>query len=108
MPGTPTLAQVRAYIGVSVQAVSDEDLERMRQTAIDAQVKRCRDTEDSAALPDPLAQALLRRVQRQVAAKAIPLGLTGPEQGEYGPTRIPFFDSEIEDHERDYRRVVVG
>jgi len=54
-----------------------------------------------------LAQALLRRVQREIAARNLPLGMVGLE-AEYGPANIPAYDSLTEMHEHPFRRVVLA
>ena len=108
MAAVPTLEQVRAYLQVDPDRLPDDQLQRMYDAALTEQAQLCRYTDDLADYPAPLAQAFLRRVQREVAAKAIPLGLVGPEGGDFGPMAVPFFDSLIEAHERGYRRLAVG
>src|SRR5262245_58933199 len=113
--GIPDLASVRDYLRVPATILSDEDLERMRITALTDQVARCRwpgmddpDQDPDATYPDALAQALLRRIQREAAAKNLPLGMVGLDGGEYGPARLPAWDALITEHEHAYRRQVVG
>lgn len=60
-----------------------------------------------ASYPVALAQALLRRVQREIAGRNLPLGMVGLES-EYGPQSIPAFDALVEHHEHAYRRVVLA
>ena len=110
----PDLTQVREYLRVPATVISDEDLERMRITALADQLARCKwpgsdspDTTDDD-YPDPLAQGLLRRIQRECAAKNLPLGMVGLDGGEYGPQSLPAYDALIAEHEHAYRRVVVG
>lgn len=112
MPAIPDLATVRAYVKVPATSLSDEDLERMRVAGLESQAARCVWTgpageNDPAAYPDALAQALLRRIQREIAARNLPLGVVGLE-AEYGPTRIPGFDALVEMHEAAFRRVVLA
>jgi hypothetical protein len=108
------LATVRAYVKVPATSLTDEELQRMLAACTADQVARC-------AVPDPLEdpggydlaeaaldQALLRRVQREIAARVLPLGMVGLDAAEYGPQRLPYFDSLIEEHERGYRMVVLG
>jgi hypothetical protein len=105
--GTPLdLATVRAYLRVPATALSDEDLGRMLAACQDDQAQRCVWPAD--AYPDALAQAVLRRVQREVAARNLPLGMVGLDAAEYGPTRLPFLDSLVEEHERAFRRQVLA
>lgn len=102
----PTLQQVRAYIGVPATAIPDEQLQLMLDACLADQAARCRPYLTDA-YPAELAQALYRRVQREVASKNLPLGMVGID-AEYGPARIPTYDALIEDHERPWRAQVVG
>jgi hypothetical protein len=105
-PETLDLATVRAYIRVPTTNLSDEDLGRMVDACSADQWARC--VWDPDAYPPPLAQGLLRRVQREVAARNLPLGMVGLDAAEYGPQRLPTLDALVEDHERAYRRVVLA
>lgn len=111
MAERPDLATVRAYLKVPATALSDEDLTRMMGAADDDQRARCAwpdmDTE-AEAYPDALAQAFLRRVQREVAARNLALGMVGLDAAEYGPRRLPELDALVEHHERAWRRVVLA
>lgn len=111
----PDLATVRSYIRVPATVLSDEELERMRMTALTDQLARCTwpglDTPIDPAdddYPDALAQALLRRIQRECAAKNLPLGMVGLDGGEFGPQNLPAFDALISEHEKAYRRQVLA
>lgn len=99
------LATVRGYIAVPATVLSDEDLQRMIDAADADQTARC-------TIPDPypaaLSQALLRRVQREVAARNLPLGMVGLDASEYGPERLPYYDALVEEHERAYRTPVLA
>jgi len=114
MGDIPDLAMVRAYLRVPATVLSDEDLERMRMAALTDQVARCTwpglDTPEAEddAYPDALAQALLRRIQREAAAKNLPLGMVGLDGAEYGPQSLPMFDALISEHEKAYRRQVMA
>lgn len=99
--------RVRDYVRVSAVAVPDEDLDRMYGAAIRVQSRICTDTDDPPTWPAPLVQAVLRRVQRSIASKALPLGVLDAA-AEYGPARIPLYDALIEDLEISFRRVVVA
>lgn len=112
MPGTPTVEEVRAYLRVPATALSDEDLARMYAGEVEVQGRRCRwetpaGEQPDDTRPDALAQALLRRTQREVAARNLPLGVLG-DAGEFGPQRIPFLDSVVEKLEGPWRVVVFG
>ena len=107
--GYPDVTEVRNYVRVPATQLSDEDLERMMTAAADDQSNRCKWAEaDPAVLPAGIEQAFLRRVQREIAARNLPLGMVGLDAAEYGPQSLPGFDSLISEHERPYRRAVVG
>ena len=112
MGDIPDLATVRAYIRVPATVLSDEDLERMRLAALTDQIARCtwpgQDDPASEDYPDALAQGLLRRIQREAAARNLPLGMVGLDGGEYGPQSLPAWDALIAEHEHAFRRVVVA
>lgn len=104
-PGYPDLPTVRAYVRVPATSLTDEDLTRMMTAAATSQadgrdIDRGRDP-DSGTVAEALAQAFLRRVQRQIAGKNLPLGMVGVEASEYGPTGIAV-DSLIIELERPY------
>lgn len=113
MGTVPDLETVRAYVRVPATTLSDDDLTRMMDTALEDQAARCLWTGDDGTenpaddYPTPLAQAYLRRVQREIAGRNLPLGMVGLE-AEYGPTSIPAFDALVEHHEHAYRRVVLA
>src|SRR4051812_35115786 len=101
------LVTVRTYLKVPATALSDEDLTRMLSAQRADQTARCADPDTPEGVA-ALDQALLRRVQREVAARNLPLGMVGLDAAEYGPQRLPYFDALVEEHERAYRLVVVG
>jgi hypothetical protein len=110
-PGYPDLATVRAYVRVPATSLSDEDLERMMSAAATTQADG-RDTDrgrdpDTQQVAGALEQAFLRRVQRQIAGKNLPLGMVGVEASEYGPTGIAL-DNLIIELERPYVRAVLA
>lgn len=99
------LGTVRGYLRVPATALSDADLQRMLDACAGDQAQRCVWTEP---YPDALSQALLRRIQREVAARNLPLGMVGLDAAEYGPQRLPFLDALVEEHERGYRKQVLA
>lgn len=105
--GLPTLEQLRIYVAIPASVLSDENLERIYAAELDVQIHRCRTPEDVALWPSPLAQAAIRRVQREIAAKGLALGFVDGG-GDYGPARIPQYDAMIENLERAYKVVVFG
>jgi hypothetical protein len=60
------------------------------------------DTGEEATYPEPLARSLLRRVQREIAAKSVPLGLVGGEASEWSPVGLQSWDAEISRLEASY------
>lgn len=101
----PTIAQVRAYTKVPTTALSDADLARIYYAALEDQTSRCQIPEP---FPDTLGQAFLRRIQREIAARNLPLGMLGADASEYTPVRVPAYDALVEDHERPFRLVVLA
>lgn len=101
----PTLSEVRAYVQVPATVLTDEDLGRMLNASDQDQASRCTVPDP---YPDALGQALLRRVQREVAARNLPLGMVGLDSAEFGPERLPYFDALVEEHERPYRTPVLA
>jgi hypothetical protein len=66
------------------------------------------DVEPEATYPEALARALLRRCQRNVAARAVPLGAFGVEGSEFGPVNLPAWDAEISRLESSYLIAVIA
>jgi hypothetical protein len=99
------LATVRAYLKVPATVLSDADLQRMLDACAEDQAARCNWGDP---YPASLEQGLLRRVQREVAARNLPLGMVGLDAAEYGPQRLPYLDALVEDHERAYRNQVLA
>jgi len=112
MGAIPDLATVRAYIRVPATVISDEDLQRMMDAALTDQIARCvwpgQDDPESTEYPEALAQGYLRRIQRECAARNLPLGMVGLDGGEYGPQTLPAYDALIAEHEHAFRRVVLA
>jgi len=61
-----------------------------------------------AMYPEALARALLRRCQRNVAARSVPLGAFGLEGSEFGPVTLPAWDAEISRLEASYLIPVIA
>lgn len=100
----PTLAEVRAWANVPATVLPDAILQQVLTAELMLQARLCT---LPLPYPDELAQALLRRVQRHIAARNLPLGLTA-EGYEYGPARLPRYDQEIERLEAPHRAVVLA
>jgi hypothetical protein len=113
--GVPTVEEVRAWVQVPASAISEADLSQILAAELAIQSRTCRlpedpdpDTGEEASYPDALSRACLRRCQREVAAKALPLGILGGEASEYGPLVLRAWDAEIYRLEASYRQVVVA
>jgi hypothetical protein len=59
-------------------------------------------------MPPPLARALIRRVQRQVAVRNIPLAWASDVAAEFGPLMVPAWDAEVSRLESSYRLHVIA
>ena len=90
---------------IPTTALSDVDLARMYHAAAADQAQRCTIPD---VYPDTLGQALLRRIQREIAARNLPLGVMGADAAEYAPTRVPTYDALVEHHEAGYRLVALA
>lgn len=104
----PTVAEVRAWCQIPSTSLSDAQLEQVMDGELSQQQLYCRwDGSPESYLP-ALAQALYRRVGRQVAGRGVPLGLVGDPASEAGAQRLATFDAEVERLEGPYRLVVFG
>jgi hypothetical protein len=95
-----TLAELKDFLGDVAPLYSDAVLQDVLDSEAASQAGRCR---TSTPLAAPLVQALLRRCQRALALKAMPLGMTdlGGESTAYIPSRDP----EIRRLEAPYRKM---
>lgn len=96
---------VRAWAGVTVQSVSDEQIQQIIDAEMDLQAASC---VWGDLYPAALAQAVLRRCSREIGARQLPLGVTADTSGEYAPMRLPSYDAEIERLEAPYRVIAVA
>ena len=106
----PTLAEVRGWLKLTTDQISDHDLEVVRSAEIVNQADECRipaELVDAGLLPAPLVASIYRRCARAVAARGIPLGYRAGDD-EYGPMRLPSYDAEITRLEGTRRRFVFG
>lgn len=99
---TPTLQNVKDYLGENAYAYSDVVLTSTLAAETAAQAAVCRVGE---AMPDDLAMALLRRVARNLAMRALPVGV---QSDEMGSTTIGSNDPEVRRLEKPYKKVFVG
>lgn len=103
----PGLVEVRDWIGVPATVLTDAQLTQVLDAESEKQAAYCLIPDDPAAFPSALAQALYRRVAREVAARSVPLGLLG-DGVEYAPSRLPLFDAQVENHEAPYRVTAIA
>lgn len=104
MDGIPDVAAARAWIGLTTAQVSDADLEQIldAEQAIQARICALPADEPGAVYPDPLARALLRRVQCHLAKKNLPLGMVGGDAMEWSPVSLQTWDAEVSRLESSY------
>lgn len=101
----PTVTDVEAYLGDTSFDATELGAALAAEKA--AQATRCRVPADADAWPADLAEALLRRVARNLAMRGIPLAvLQGDSEG--GPTVLPGSDPEVRRLEAPHRRLKVG
>lgn len=115
MLDVPDTDQVRAWIKVPATGISDDDLAQILDAELAIQARICSlpvdpdpETGAEASYPAALSRSCLRRCQREVAARSLPLGILGADSTEYGPVTLRAWDAEIVRLEASYRRVVVA
>ena len=108
MAGVPTVAEVRSWLQLASTSVTDDQLQVVIDGELAGQAALCRVPADPALYPDQLREALYRRVGRFTSGRQVPLGLSGDPASEYGATRVPMYDPEIERIEGPFRVVVFG
>jgi hypothetical protein len=101
--GMPTLADVRTYLGDT--SVSTGEIQNALDAEAAAQRARCSVPPVYSA---DLAEALKRRVARNLAARAVPVASFSSFEGGGTITRVPMLDAEIVRLEAPYRRRRVG
>jgi hypothetical protein len=109
----PTSSEVRSWVQVPATAIPDADLDQILAAELAIQARTCRLPVDpdpvtggEAEYPAALSRAVLRRCQREIAAKALPLGIS--DGGEFGPMLLRSWDAEISRLEASYRQVVIA
>lgn len=101
--GMVTVAQVLDYLG-ETSATTDEVTGALAAEQA-AQYAACR---VPAVYPADLAEALKRRVARNLAARSVPVAQFTSFDGGATSTRVPMTDPEVARLERPWRRLVVG
>lgn len=102
--GMPEVADVAAYLREGAASWTTADLQDALDAEAAAQRSRCT---LRAVYPDDMRQALLRRVARNLALRALPLAV---HQGdaEAGSMLLPGADPEVRRLEAPHRKRVVG
>lgn len=99
----PDLDDVKDYLGST--SWSDTEIQDALDAETAAQRARCRIPSE---YPDDLAQALKRRVARNLAARAVPVATFTSFDGGGTSARVPAVDAEVRRLEGPYRRRKVG
>ena len=103
-----TLDDVKAYlasVGVPAGRYSDDTLTQVISVETAAQAKKCHGV--GGSFPD-LNEALSRRVQANLARRALPLGVMETSGDAEGRAFAPRADPEIRRLEAPYRKITVG
>lgn len=103
--GMPTTDDVAAYLREGAASWDTADLQDALDAEAAAQRSICR---VGAAYPADLRQALLRRVQRNLAMRQLPLAVQMWDAEGGGGTILPGRDPEVRRFEAPYRKLVVG
>ena len=110
MATVPTEDEVRSWLKLADTSMSVDELSDVLAAEVEQQGQVCRlpleYPGDPDAYPYTLRMAIFRRCGRAVAARGIPLGTI--DSNEFGPSRLPSFDAEIERYERPRRKFVSG
>jgi len=102
--GMPTVDDVARYLKSSAASWSEAELRDELDAEFEHQQAKCG---VRAVYPVPLRKALLRRVQRALAMRALPLAvMQGDADG--GSQLLPGNDPEVRRLEGPYRKLVVG
>lgn len=102
----PDLGTLKEYLGKS--SYTDSQLEGALATEARAQRRKCRVPKDPAALWDEdLAEALCRRVARNLAMRGIPLAMFSGD-ADMGGTIPPARDPEVMRLEGPLRKLKAG
>ena len=101
----PTSADVSAYLGANNTSFTNSDIQDALDAEAAAQRAVCR---IGAVYSADLRQALLRRVQRNLALRRLPLIVPSGDADAMTPSAMPTNDPEVRRLERPYRKLVVG
>lgn len=101
--GLPALADVKAYLGAN--SFADTEITDALAAESAAQRRFCRVPAD---YPADLAQALKRRVARNLALRGLPLAVLRGDADGGDATVLPGQDPEVKRLEKNWRKVVLG
>jgi len=102
--GMPDVDDVAVYLRESAASWATEDLQDALDAEAAAQRAVCR---VGAVYPDDLRQALLRRTQRNLAMRQLPLAVPQGDAEMSSPV-LPGRDPEVRRYEAPHRKLVVG
>ncbi|WP_409074070.1 hypothetical protein [Micromonospora chalcea] len=103
--GMPTTDDVAVYLREGAASWDTADLQDALDAEAAAQRSICR---VGAVYPADLRQALLRRVQRNLAMRQLPLAVQMWDAEGGGGTVLPGRDPEVRRFEAPYRKLVIG
>jgi hypothetical protein len=103
--GMPNTDDVADYLREGAASWETEDLADALDAEAAAQRSVCR---VGAVYPADLRQALLRRVQRNLAMRQLPLAVLQGDADSGGADYLPRLDPEVRRLEAPHRRLVVG
>lgn len=101
LAGTPTLAELKAWLGLAdTDTTDDVVLAESLDAAVAAQAAVCMypiDDNDEGYVPDDLRNALMLRAQRLAARRNSPEGVVGLSGvgGEFVGARLPAGDADV-------------
>lgn len=99
----PDLTAVKNYLGTT--SWTDAEISGALAAETAAQAKAC---SIPPVYPDDLAEALKRRVARNLAGRAVPVATYTAFEGGATTTRLPMTDPEVKRLEAPYRKLVFG
>ena len=101
----PDIDDVKAYLGDSAAQWTDAEIQEALDAETAAQARVCR---VGAIYPDDLRSALLRRVQRALAMRPLPLAVLQGDAEAGTTTVLPGRDPEVRRLEGPHRKLVLG